>query len=491
MTRYIRNLAVLALLAGGALAFANDLPQSQSDGLDIWDDPSFRKEFLGSYGIRSDVEPGLDLDEQTALQEILPLFPDDLDGAALKLRARIAPEELDDGKKKKKKKKKKAAEEAEVKEVSAVFDFLLGNVYYQKHLRGDESQTNLLDQAVPHYEAAIEKFPSYLRAHKNLGLIHVQRNRYTEAIPHLSRVVQLGGADGLTMGLLGWCYLNTEQYVSAESAFRNAVMLQPDVIDWKLGLAQSVTKQGKYGEAVSLSEELIAGDAGNATYWLLQANAYIGLGKPLEAAQNYEMIRRMGKASTASLHTLGDIYVNQELWDLAAQSYLAALESDPEQDVNRPLRNVEILAQRGALDQAKSLLERTKAALGDRIEDTERKNLLKLQARIAVADGTGGDAVALLEEVVAIDPLDGDALMLLGQHYARIDEPEQAIFYYERAESLAEFEADARVRHAQLLVAQARYGEAVPLLKRAQEIEPRDDVARYLEQVERVARSNR
>lgn len=36
---------------------------------------------------------------------------------------------------------------------------------------------------------------------------------------------------------------------------------------------------------------------------------------------------------------------------------------------------------------------------------------------------------------------------------------------------------------------QSRYAEAVPLLKRAQEINPRDDVARYLEQVERIARA--
>jgi Flp pilus assembly protein TadD len=117
--------------------------------------------------------------------------------------------------------------------------------------------------------------------------------------------------------------------------------------------------------------------------------------------------------------------------------------------------------------------------------------MLKLEARMAVAAGDGGDAVQVLEEIVALDPLDGEALLLLGQHYAKADDPERAIFYYERAQSLDDFEADAAVRHAQLLVAQSRYDEAVPLLKRAQEIEPRDDVSRYLEQVERIARARR
>ena len=36
-----------------------------------------------------------------------------------------------------------------------------------------------------------------------------------------------------------------------------------------------------------------------------------------------------------------------------------------------------------------------------------------------------------------------------------------------------------------------RYADALPLLRRAQEIKPREDIARYLEQVERIARARR
>ena len=38
---------------------------------------------------------------------------------------------------------------------------------------------------------------------------------------------------------------------------------------------------------------------------------------------------------------------------------------------------------------------------------------------------------------------------------------------------------------------QARYDEALPLLKRAQELNPREDVAGFVEQVERAARAQR
>lgn len=54
--------------------------------------------------------------------------------------------------------------------------------------------------------------------------------------------------------------------------------------------------------------------------------------------------------------------------------------------------------------------------------------------------------------------------------------------------SLEAFEADAKVRHAQLLVKNGNYAEALPLLRRAQQIKPRDNIQAYLEQVERVAK---
>lgn len=125
---------------------------------------------------------------------------------------------------------------------------------------------------------------------------------------------------------------------------------------------------------------------------------------------------------------------------------------------------------------------------GDQIETAERKDLLKLQARIAVAKGASDEEVRILEEIVALDPLDGEALLLLGQHHGRAGNPEKAIFYYERAASLEAFEAEAKVRHAQLLVKQGSYEEALPLLRRAQQLKPRDNIQDYLEQVERVAK---
>jgi tetratricopeptide (TPR) repeat protein len=459
--RALRVGAVLAvLLAGAGIAASPERPEAEPEpaGLTLWDDPAFRKQVIGSYGIHSELEPGMDPDEQERLEKILPLLASDPDAALRELTKAVKPES------------------------SALLDFNLGTLHFQQEH---------LDEAAAHYENALAKFPSFLRAHKNLGLIRVRQGRFEEAIAPLSRVIQLGGGDGTTYGLLGYSYASTGQYVSAESAYRNALLLQADLLDWKLGLTQAVYRQQKYEETIALCNELIVRYPDRADFWLLQANAFIGLERPAAAAQNFELLDRMGKATPLNLYTLGDIYVNQGLWDLAARAYRRATELNPEQGVHASLQRVEHLAQRGALEQAAALLDRFEELWSGRLAEDERKRLLKLRARVAVAGGSGGDAVGVLEEIVALDPLDGDALLMLGQHYARLDEPERAIFYYERAESLDDFEADARVRHAQVLVGLSRFGEAVPLLRRAQELKHSDDVARYLEQVERAARTSR
>jgi tetratricopeptide (TPR) repeat protein len=209
----------------------------------------------------------------------------------------------------------------------------------------------------------------------------------------------------------------------------------------------------------------------------------------MRAAENYEVVDRLGKSTVESLNTLGDIYVNSELFAQATKCYVKALAMNPAVKAERPIRAAKALAARGANAQAKPLIARIAELRGTNITPEEKKDLLKLRARIALAEGAGADEVAVLKEIVDLDPLDGDALILLGQHSVRTGDAVQAVFYFERAASLEDFEADAKVRHAQLLVSQSKYAEALPLLRRAQQVKPRENIQQYLEQVERISQA--
>ncbi|MBK7644439.1 MAG: tetratricopeptide repeat protein [Planctomycetes bacterium] len=444
----------LFLAVPAALASA----QAELDLSAIWKDPTFQKQFVGTYGINPDIEPRVTPDEVKVLEKIRPLMGNDLPKAEEALRKLMKPD------------------------CSAVLDFTLGSIDFQQ---------DKIDDALANYEKAVAKFPSFRRAWRNLGLIHVRKSEFDASIHAFVRMIELGGADGYAFGLLGYAYAAKQDFQAAEAAYRSALLMQPESTEWRLGLTRCVYKQEKFQDAAALLDVLIARYPDNDQFWLLQAHTFLGLKQPLKAAGNLEAVDQLGKSTPDTLQTLGDIYAGENLAGLAEGAYRRSLERDPTQPLARPLRAAELLAARGAVNQARGLLASIDK-VHPQMQESERRKLLKLQARLALAQGEGGaEAVAVLEELVKLDPLDGEALLLLGQHYSREGEPDRAIFYYERAESLESFEVNARLRHAQVLVGMSRFADALPLLRRVQEQKPRDDVARYLEQVERMAKARR
>jgi tetratricopeptide (TPR) repeat protein len=444
----------LGVFSYGTVAGAKNLSKTESE---LWNSPKFQKRFAESYLAETEIEPTITEREREKMLKVLELISaDKMDEAAAML-------------------------QKETKEASsAVFDFTLANIYFQQEQ---------LEKAAVNYEKAVEKYPKFRRAWKNLGLIHIRNGAFKKAIRVLTRVIELGGSDALSFAQLGYAYLMVENDLCAESAYRMAVLLDPETLDWKIGLATSILKQERYAEAVSLFDGLITDDPDRSDLWLYQANAYIGLNKPLEAAINYELVDRLGESTAGSLNKLGDIYLNQELFETAVNSYIRALEKDPKGGIKHIIRVAKILIFHNALTETKRLIDHLESLQGTNLDEEDRKDLLKVRAQIAVAEGSGEEQVKVLEEIVELDPLDGQALILLGQQYVRAGDFEKAVFYYERAEGLEKFEAEAKVRHAQVLVRQGKYAEALPLLRRAQDIKPRDDVRKYMEQVERFAKS--
>lgn len=435
---------------------ASDLQWTDSE-LALWNDPDFKRRFTESYIAETDIEPRVTERERAQLQQVLELIgAQDVSRAATLLRKSGGPA------------------------ASAVFDFTLGNLYFQQEE---------LFQASSAYSDAVGKYPKFRRAWKNLALVHVRRGEFDEAAAAFARVIELGGGDAVTYGLLGFTYANLGQHMSAESAYRLAVLLDPITPDWAMGLARSFFEQKRYADAVTLCGELIAKDPNRVDLWLLQANAFIGLDQPMRAAENFEIALGLGYAASETRTTLGDIYVNEQLFELGVQNYLLALEERPEPDAARLLRAAKIMTAQGAHTECAALIAGIESIVGGDLETGARAELLKIKVRLAAARGAGEEEASTLEQIVQLDPLDGEALILLGQHWGRVGEVEKAVFYFERAEGLEAFEADARVRHAQLLVGEGRYAESLPLLRRAQALRPRENIQRYLEQIERAAQS--
>ena len=80
------------------------------------------------------------------------------------------------------------------------------------------------------------KFPNFLRAWQNLGVVYYRLGEFERTIPAHTRVLELGAGNSDTYGLLGYAHASVGNHIAAESAFRMAVLLASD-------LARCVTGQ--------------------------------------------------------------------------------------------------------------------------------------------------------------------------------------------------------------------------------------------------------
>lgn len=453
----MKPLLRLALLLLAALALRPAAAATGPwQGDSVIDDPAWRKSFLGSYGFLSGAEPQINPDEVAVLREVIDL---------LKVNPRAAATLL---------------EQRAGSNGSAALDFVLANLQFQD---------GKLDEAKARYQTALEKFPDFRRAHKNLGLLLVQEGSYAEALQHLSRAAELGDRDGRSFGLMGYCYVNQENYVAAEEAYRQAILQEPDTRDWKLGLARSLMAMEQYREAVALLNTLLQKDPEDATLWLLQANAYVGLEEPRAAAVNLEAVRMMGKAQGRSLVLLGDIYMNAGMYDLARDAYLEVIESDEAgTQFQTAYRAAQLLVRTRAFDQAKGILRSIETRYGKKLSNDDELEVLTLEAKIARAQGRVKEAAKLLESIVERDGTRGEALLELAAYYESQGDDARALLLLERAQRLEAFEYPALLEQAQLLVSERKYGEAAELLRQALEIKREPRVVAFLSHVEEAAR---
>jgi tetratricopeptide (TPR) repeat protein len=427
------------------------IPTLSPAELNIWHDPAFQKRFAESYIAETEIEPRVTAEEREQMIKIMQLIDSNKMDEAVK-----------------------TLEKSRGEAASAVYDFTLANICFQ---------AEQFDKAADAYQQAVEKHAKFRRAWGNLALIHIRQGKFADALPALIRVVELGGGDSTIYGLLGYAHAMLDNNLAAESAYRQAILLDPATLDWQMGLARSFFKQDRFAEAAAICGQLLKAHPDRTDLWLLQANAFIGLNQPLKAAQNYELVEQFGKSTTDSLNMMGDIYVNEELYGLAVKAYGEAMEKEAAKP-DRAVRSAKILAARGALEETRHLLEKIESLFSGKLPDDLREDMLKLRARIVVASAdaekAGAEEARVLEQIIELDPLDGEALILLGQHATRKGDKGKAIFYYERAEAIEKYEADAKVRHAQLLVSDGKYDAALPLLRRALQINPRENIQEYL-----------
>jgi len=444
----------------------------------LYRDPQFAKEFVGSYGILSDIEPKVSVEEQALLGKVQDLFGKNQFLAAEQEIVRFIKET-------------EAPTDPEKKpgEISATMVFVLGNLYFSSD-RTDEARRAFLE--------AIRRFPRFRRAHTNLGYLYISKNQLQEALPVLQKAVELGESSPRVYGMLGYCYLQDKNALAAENAYRQAHLPDPKSRDWKVGLTQSLMLQEKLAEASSMFDTLIAENPEDRQLWLQQANALIGLDRKMDAAVNLEVLRMKGLANESELNLLGNIYMEQGEAQLALYAYLEAIDKAPKLDVARALKSARILNDYGFPEKAAAFVD--KVAKTGSLGAKESMELDLVRVKIAQSAGDTDRVGSLLRDLFARDSANPEIRLELARHYDNLakngsDEAKRATDlgeaknYYKFALESPTVAYQANLGLGQLLVREKQYLDSIAYIEKALSLKTGDKASleQYLSRVRRAA----
>ncbi len=409
--------------------------------------PRFQRYFAESYIPLKEREPDMSELELTLIQKIGPMVEEDPEFAKTMLEGMLEGGDP----------------------VSATFDYLLANLYFN----GDS-----IENAETRYLQAIEKYPSYRRAWKNLAVLRLRDSRFEQALEALVKTIELGDTSADTYGMIGFCHLQVGDYLSSELAYNMAALQEPQNLDWLEGRVQALIDMEQFEKLLPLMEELIRRQPRNPKYRILMANAYIGMENPILAAQSIEVAHLLGGGSPGSLLQLANLYSAEGVFDLSVQNYIKVIETSEKLRPAPLLTAVKYLLENGEAVSARLLIDRLQIDQGDwSASDVSKFRLL--QANLALSDGDAAEAESILKAALESDPLNGDLLVEMGMLYGERSDLARALFYFDEAIGIPGYEYKGLVLKSRILLEQSRYEESLSLLQRANSIQP----SAYLDQL--------
>jgi tetratricopeptide (TPR) repeat protein len=354
--------------------------------------------------------------------------------------------------------------------VSPAFEFILANAYYAAG-QNDKSEAR--------YRSAVKRFPSFLRAWVNLGVLYYSTGRYKEAVPCFSKAVELGDRDSSTFGLLGYSLQKNGDLVSAEMAYMQALSGDPSDIDWKEGLLAICVDSKQLTRAESLVRSLIKDSPADARYWLTYANILLLEERKLDATVLLEIAIGAGASSSEELALLGDLYAEQGLIPEAGAIYAKLYAGNSELGTKKLLHYARVLMGSEKIADAEKVLEECRNAT----ERTAQVDYFQTKADIDTAKRDLASAHRDLDSLLRLDPLNGRALITLGRTYAAEDDMARATLTFEEATRIAASAYVASLELANIELKNKHYAKSVQYLEKALSIERTDAVQDFLARV--------
>jgi tetratricopeptide (TPR) repeat protein len=356
--------------------------------------------------------------------------------------------------------------------VSATMLYFIGSAYMA-------AQNSKAAEAA--FKAALKPMPDYARVHESIGVLYLLGERYEDALPHLSRALQLGLATPNLYGALGFANQHVENYFGAASAFQAAMMLEPENEQWQQGLLSSLAASKQNEAGLAFVDQLLKRRPNDAGLWVYRASLELDASHKQQGLNSLEVAIRLGNDDLANLQVCAALHLELGSVDRAVALLSAGLAKG--MDFRYADQSMQSLAVREQWPALQKLLDGYKNVSD--LDDKQQSRLLLHRASVSEHDKNVAQQSAQLQQALALDPGNAEALLQLGQLRQKEKSYAQAELLLQRATAYAQVAEAATLTLAQVAIDQHNYDKALKLLRDAHAANPaRTDLARNIEALE-------
>jgi tetratricopeptide (TPR) repeat protein len=176
------------------------------------------------------------------------------------------------------------------------------------------SQKGSVDEAMAYFQKALQIKPDYAKAHYNLGNALLQKGRVDEAIAHYQTALQINPDAVVAHDKLGVALSQKGSVDEAIAHFQKALQINPDYAKAHCNLGSALLKKGRVDEAIVQYQKTLQIkpnylEAQNNLAWVLATAPQASLRNGHQAVQLAQQANQLvGGENPIILHTLAAAY---------------------------------------------------------------------------------------------------------------------------------------------------------------------------------------
>jgi tetratricopeptide (TPR) repeat protein len=204
-----------------------------------------------------------------------------------------------------------------------------GNFIGHNNLGDALLEKGRVDEAITHFQKALQIKPDYAKAWNNLGLGLLKKGSEDEAIADFQRALQINPGLAEAHNNLGDALLQKGSVDEAIAQFQLSLQFRPDLAEAHCNLAGALMRKGNMDEAIAHFQQALQINPGNAEAQYDLGNAMLRKGNVDEAIAHFRQALQINPGFAEAHNNLGSVLLQKGSLDEAIVHFQKFLEIKP------------------------------------------------------------------------------------------------------------------------------------------------------------------